>query len=207
MTEIQEVAQAIYDQRKELWPLTRRQAGFVAEQLAGDQGHQATSLLIDALMELNPPFRDDPAPPSEPVVEYVDPKEQGLLYRLELAENALESLKAGGLDVGLEQNAAREARLLLNLILLEVDGVDLTARTAHEIVAVLRGARIKVRDFNDETGMTPEQLAEKYAAPDGSWGTHPRFTRRQWHNEVLNENTQRGYWDWVVAQIEQEAND
>lgn len=207
MTEIQEVAQAIYDKHKDLWPLHPAIAAFIAQRMCGDQGAAVIASLTHALMELNPVFRNDPAPPSEPVVEYVDPKEQGLLYRLELAETALGSMKAGGLDVKLEQNAAREARLLLNLILLEVDGVELTAKTAHEIVALLRGARFNVRDFNDETGMTPEQLAEKYATSDGSWGTHPRFTRRQWHNEVLNENTQRGYWDWVVAQIEQEAND
>jgi hypothetical protein len=34
------------------------------------------------------------------------------------------------------------------------------------------------------------------------WGEHPIYTRSHWQLEVRRGDTQRGYWNWVEAQIE-----
>ena len=49
--------------------------------------------------------------------------------------------------------------------------------------------------------LTAEQLDDKYN-PDGG-GQHPDFTRHDWRIAVSREETLRGYWDWVHAQIEE----
>ncbi len=41
----------------------------------------------------------------------------------------------------------------------------------------------------------------------GVWGEHPEYPKSDWAYEVNNNTTIRGYWDWVVTQIEQEEND
>lgn len=53
MTEIQEMAQAIHEKHKALWPLTWAVADFMAKQLAGDQGYPIVNQLTHALMGLN----------------------------------------------------------------------------------------------------------------------------------------------------------
>jgi hypothetical protein len=39
------------------------------------------------------------------------------------------------------------------------------------------------------------------------WGEHPVHTRTEWQDEVAAGDTQRGYWDWVQAMIEQYGED
>lgn len=41
----------------------------------------------------------------------------------------------------------------------------------------------------------------------GIWGEHRKYTRHEWKHEVLSDNSQRGYWDWVDAKIEMEEED
>tara|TARA_B100001559_G_scaffold201360_1_gene168461 strand:- start:265 stop:1347 length:1083 start_codon:yes stop_codon:yes gene_type:complete len=53
MTEIQEMAQAIHEKHKALWPLTWAVADFMAKQLAGDQGYLIVNQLTHELMGLN----------------------------------------------------------------------------------------------------------------------------------------------------------
>lgn len=36
----------------------------------------------------------------------------------------------------------------------------------------------------------------------GPWGNHPKYTVEMWMHEVSNDETRRGYWEWVEAQIE-----
>lgn len=45
------------------------------------------------------------------------------------------------------------------------------------------------------------KLAEKF----GLWVGHPDFKVCVWQYEVANNDTRLGYWDWVVAQIEENA--
>ena len=65
MTEIQEMAQAIHEKHKALWPLTWAVADFMAKQLAGDQGYLIVNQLTHELMGLNTePV--EPAPALDP---------------------------------------------------------------------------------------------------------------------------------------------
>ena len=34
------------------------------------------------------------------------------------------------------------------------------------------------------------------------WGSHPRFDRADWRQEVCSSSTQLGYWEWVEHQLE-----
>ncbi len=40
-----------------------------------------------------------------------------------------------------------------------------------------------------------------------AWSEHPQFKRLDWLENVMSKDTQRGYWDWVNAQIEEFEND
>ena len=44
-------------------------------------------------------------------------------------------------------------------------------------------------------------LSPKYG---GTWGKHPIFTKEDWQLEVSNNDTVRGYWEWVTTKIDQE---
>lgn len=41
----------------------------------------------------------------------------------------------------------------------------------------------------------------------GVWGEHLDFPVEYWQDEVSNDDTRLGYWDYVEARIEQEADD
>ena len=53
MTEIEEVAQAIYEKYSQLWPVTSEMASYIAMKEAGDQGVTVVNSLTQALEELN----------------------------------------------------------------------------------------------------------------------------------------------------------
>lgn len=93
----------------------------------------------------------------------------------------------------------------------EYDGAEVSQEVTCECcgsswldVYVLNRYELLEMGDDPDAGLTAEQLQGKYARLDGSWGEHPRFTRGGWTSEVVNEETQRGYWDWVAAHIEQE---
>ena len=46
-----------------------------------------------------------------------------------------------------------------------------------------------------------EDLSLQY----GTWGEHPEHSRESWRGEVSNEETNLGYWEWVLQQ--EEANE
>lgn len=50
--------------------------------------------------------------------------------------------------------------------------------------------------------LTAEELDAKYNR-NGN-GEHPRYLRCDWRHEVSENNTLRGYWQWVEAQLEQD---
>lgn len=56
--------------------------------------------------------------------------------------------------------------------------------------------------LNADRELYTGELDDKYN-PKGD-GEHPIFPRSDWRDQVAQENTLRGYWDWVVAQIEEE---
>jgi hypothetical protein len=47
--------------------------------------------------------------------------------------------------------------------------------------------------------MTINQLIEKFGGDHGYWGEHPNFPVQDWKNEVSNNDTKQGYWEWVQA--------
>ena len=60
MTELEEVAQAIYEKHSCLWPLTRKQANALAwVELPEKESQQILDGVTDALMSFNP--KDDKA--------------------------------------------------------------------------------------------------------------------------------------------------
>lgn len=76
----------------------------------------------------------------------------------------------------------------------QVDMIELVSRPSTPVQPSL-----------DERFMTPEELAQHYAQGmhDHEWGAHPDFIRNDWKLDVMHDNTQRGYWDWVAQKIEE----
>jgi hypothetical protein len=37
-----------------------------------------------------------------------------------------------------------------------------------------------------------------------TWGSYFKYPRYDWQAEVVNDDTQLGYWDWVMHKIEKE---
>lgn len=58
--------------------------------------------------------------------------------------------------------------------------------------------------YTKDYGLTAKQLQEKRG---GYWGNHPGYPARDWRFEVENGDERRGYWEWVVAQLEIEAEE
>ena len=56
----------------------------------------------------------------------------------------------------------------------------------------------------DDASLDAEELADKYAGEDGSWGEHPIFRRQEWREEVANDDTLQGYWAWVVSKLNED---
>lgn len=52
----------------------------------------------------------------------------------------------------------------------------------------------------------PGDLPAAWSYQGGLSGEDFLYTREAWRQEVEDGNTQRGYWDWVEAQIEEEAD-
>jgi hypothetical protein len=44
-----------------------------------------------------------------------------------------------------------------------------------------------------------DQLAEENG---GYWGQHPEHPLEDWQTLVANDETRRGYWEWVEAQMQ-----
>ena len=77
------------------------------------------------------------------------------------------------------------------------------ADTLDAVAAEVRAAGLPLLDAEDAL-LSAEELAQKYAGEDGSWGQHPIFRRQEWREEVANDNTLQGYWSWVVSKLEEE---
>lgn len=77
------------------------------------------------------------------------------------------------------------------------------ADTLDAVAAEVRAVGLPLLDAEDAL-LSAEELAQKYAGEDGSWGQHPIHRRSDWREEVANDNTLQGYWSWVVGKLEEE---
>ena len=48
--------------------------------------------------------------------------------------------------------------------------------------------------------------AAMYLRASNAWASHDKWTRDWWRAEVDLQHTQRGYWDWVFNNIEQDED-
>ncbi len=48
--------------------------------------------------------------------------------------------------------------------------------------------------------ITIRKLQEQYG---GEFGDHPGFPVEDWQQEVAADDTRKGYWEWVKANIEE----
>lgn len=63
---------------------------------------------------------------------------------------------------------------------------------------------VKLEPASQSMEAAVKELVDTWADGD-VWGEHPHYDRSSWRHEVSNEDTNLGYWEWVVHQIE--AND
>lgn len=59
--------------------------------------------------------------------------------------------------------------------------------------------KMYINNMENDVDLSPEQLDDKYN-PEGG-GQHPVHTRSEWIQDVANENTLSGYWEWVSHQL------
>ena len=81
------------------------------------------------------------------------------------------------------------------------------AERVRELLGALTSKRIQVgvssakqRDSDDLPKSTELREAR------GTWGEMADHPRADWREEVANNDTSRGYWEWVAAQMEEKQN-
>ncbi len=52
--------------------------------------------------------------------------------------------------------------------------------------------------------VTIRKLQEEFG---GLWGEHPDYPVDEWQAEVANDDTRKGYWEWVKAKVEGEEDE
>ena len=77
------------------------------------------------------------------------------------------------------------------------------ADTLDAVASEVRATGLPLLDAEDAL-LSAEELAQKYAGEDGSWGQHPIHRRSDWREEVANDDTLQGYWSWVVSKLEED---
>lgn len=60
---------------------------------------------------------------------------------------------------------------------------------------------MRLIDPVDERTLLVDELEAKYTVGTG-WASHPDFERGEWRQEVVDENTQCGYWEWVFNKVQ-----
>jgi hypothetical protein len=71
----------------------------------------------------------------------------------------------------------------------------------HQFIEVLQSAAAEITPGQ---AARPTANAERLTFEFGHWGEHPQYGRGDWKYEVANGDTQRGYWDYVAAKLEEE---
>jgi hypothetical protein len=74
----------------------------------------------------------------------------------------------------------------------------------HQFVEALQSAAAEI---TPSQAARPPANAERLTFEFGHWGEHPQHGRGVWKYEVANGDTQRGYWDYVAAKLEEEDAD
>jgi len=49
---------------------------------------------------------------------------------------------------------------------------------------------------------TPLARVLAFRAKHGVWSEYPRWSREDWAAEVANKDTNQGYWEWVIHEME-----
>lgn len=62
---------------------------------------------------------------------------------------------------------------------------------------------ISIVDPRADHELTVLELEDKYSGGAG-WGEHPDWSRPDWRDEVVKEDTQCGYWEWVFNKVQEE---
>lgn len=52
----------------------------------------------------------------------------------------------------------------------------------------------------------PDNVEELLTTFDYWVDSHPDFPYEEWQDQVQNNNTRLGYWDWVVNEMENEGD-
>jgi hypothetical protein len=77
--------------------------------------------------------------------------------------------------------------------------IQIPVAQLDDFIAALRSEAADVALPRSERSLTPTQLRSQF----GEWGQHPEFPRSDWQYEVGNGDTQRGYWDFVAAKLDE----
>lgn len=56
--------------------------------------------------------------------------------------------------------------------------------------------------YKADKRLNPDQLSTKYRGPNGTWGEHPLWPVADWREEISNDDTRIGYWEWVEGKID-----
>lgn len=197
MNEIQEVARAIYDKHKALWPLSGEGAVHLARMQMGDESTAVITGVSHELFKFNK--RQEPVEVT--YAETEAPEQLSILDRLDQAYQNLDRLHV---DLASELEAINDAVALIRGIHQTLDGKEWGSATPSDIAALLADQGMVISEPRDDCELTAGELQQRYA--DGGWGEHPRHSRSVWKGYVSCNDTQRGYWDWVVFMLEQEAD-
>jgi len=81
----------------------------------------------------------------------------------------------------------------------EATSIAINRFEGYEYVVTGHDYLITEVEANDDLGLLPEQLDDKYNQDGG--GEHPVFSREEWRTHVAEQWTVSGYWDWVYNQI------
>ena len=57
-------------------------------------------------------------------------------------------------------------------------------------------------DARPDIELSAEELAQRHG---GYWGQHPAVPVADWQYEIANGDTRRGYWEHVLAALEQDV--
>lgn len=82
--------------------------------------------------------------------------------------------------------------------------IEIPVNHLHQFVSALQAAAEEIQPAKTQNeGAAVDRLVFEF----GHWGEHPRFARSDWKYEVANGDTQRGYWEFVAAKLEEEDSE
>lgn len=101
---------------------------------------------------------------------------------------------------GTDANLAPELLEAAKLVIARWEKGDLA-----EAVRQLSAA-IESTEQNKPSEDSNPSLGDQYVVgSDDCWAENETYTVADWQHEVANGDTRRGYWEWVQAQIEDDA--